>query len=88
MLKSSEQAAEFPGRSAWTESQWHRSGITWAGYGSGSDCFWCNEPIPSDAVEYEWRPAGDALGTSFRFHISCFRLWYRAQSRASESEWT
>jgi hypothetical protein len=43
-----------------------------AGYGTGSLCAACDQPITSDQVEYEVR-GGE--GGRLRFHLGCHSVW-------------
>ena len=45
-----------------------------AGYGSGSTCDACDQPITWSQVEYE---IGDPrYGTTLKFHLGCHALWH------------
>jgi len=44
-----------------------------AGYGSGSICAACGEPITRSQVEYEVEDS--ASDTRLRFHVSCHLVW-------------
>jgi hypothetical protein len=53
-----------------------RPGKIWAGAGSGAACSLCELPIANADVEYEIE---SSLGTSlqvFRFHVTCYHIWY------------
>jgi hypothetical protein len=47
-----------------------------AGYGSGTVCRLCEEPIYPDQVEYQVKDARD--GTSLSFHLICHAAWQLA----------
>jgi hypothetical protein len=47
----------------------------WGGYGSGSLCALCDQPIPRDEVEYEVECQIEGKTQIFRFHILCQALW-------------
>jgi hypothetical protein len=45
-----------------------------AGYGSGSKCHACDQPIANSEIEYDIQDPGNATAR-LRFHLGCYVLW-------------
>jgi hypothetical protein len=45
-----------------------------AGYGSGSICDGCDQPVSSAQIEYDVEDSGDS-GAHLNLHMECYVLW-------------
>jgi hypothetical protein len=55
----------------------------WGGYGDGSLCSVCRNPVTPEEVEYEVRIRTESGGATRRFHVVCHAVWRLEYARAS-----